>query len=136
MFLVPTQMLVAQQAKAVQNNAPSLSVALYHGELSWPKSSMNLSSFCFLLIQVGYDVLVSTPEAFRLQMVGNPEAAFSRFALVVFDEVHHVSKQHPYRKLARLLELSKPKPAVLGLTATCTYAVELSQVSSHLNTSI
>ena len=28
----------------------------------------------------------------------------SKFKLIVFDEVHHVVKNHPYRKVARLLQ--------------------------------
>jgi hypothetical protein len=58
---------------------------------------------------------------------------FTSFKFVVFDEVHHVMKKHPYRKLARLLELANPKPAILGLTATCTYAVDKSQIESDIS---
>lgn len=75
-------------------------------------------------------MLVTTPEAFHIKMAtGDPLAGFKRFSFIVFDEVHHVSKKHPYRKIARLLELSHVhKPKILGLTATCTYAVNEVQV--------
>ena len=43
-------------------------------------------------------------------------------AQVVFDEVHHVLKDHPYRKLAQQL-CKCDGPVVLGLTASLTYAV-------------
>ena len=79
-------------------------------------------------------MLVSTPEAFRIKMASGAEnASFDDFGFVVFDEVHHVMKRHPYRKIARLLEMAKnPKPTVLGLTATCTYAVNEVQVPYFL----
>jgi ERCC4-related helicase len=121
LFFVPTQMLVAQQASAVCANAPTLRVVQYHGELVWPS--------------IEYDVLVTTPEGFRLKMAsGAKNANFENFGFIVFDEVHHVMKKHPYRKIARLLELSSnPKPTVLGLTATCTYAVSELQIGSDIS---
>ena len=79
-------------------------------------------------------MLVSTPEAFRIKMASGAEnASVDDFGFVVFDEVHHVMKRHPHRKIARLLEMAKnPKPTVLALTATCTYAVNEVQVPYFL----
>jgi hypothetical protein len=67
-----------------------------------------------------------------LSQLANSGVSFSLFKCVVFDEVHHVMKKHPYRKLARLLELASPKPTILGLTATCTYAVGKVQIASDI----
>eukprot|EP01113_Clastostelium_recurvatum_P034727 TRINITY_DN4747_c0_g2_i1.p1 TRINITY_DN4747_c0_g2~~TRINITY_DN4747_c0_g2_i1.p1 ORF type:complete len:278 (-),score=86.50 TRINITY_DN4747_c0_g2_i1:44-877(-) len=119
LFLVPTQMLVAQQANALETYcSPPLRVCRYHGELRWPHESE-------------YDALVSTPEALRLKMA---ETGFSlsAFSFVVFDEVHHVMKKHPYAKVARLLQVTSPSPSVLGLTATCTYAVGEAKIEAEM----
>jgi ERCC4-related helicase len=52
--------------------------------------------------------------------------------LVVFDEVHHVLKQHPYRALAAALLDSGARPRVLGLSASLTYAVGAKKVELAL----
>jgi hypothetical protein len=53
------------------------------------------------------------------------EAGFGwkRFCICVFDEVHHVLKDHPYRKLAQSLRRSSSNVQVVGLSASLTYAV-------------
>ena len=54
---------------------------------------------------------------------------------MVFDEVHHVLKDHPYRKLAIKLRLEHPLPneiRILGLTASVTYAVEENKVKTSM----
>lgn len=55
--------------------------------------------------QISATVLVATPAAF-LSLANKDAQHFSLgcFALVVFDEVHHVIKRHPYRKVARQLQ--------------------------------
>ena len=53
--------------------------------------------------------------------------------LVVFDEVHHVLKQHPYRALAASLLDSNAQPRVLGLSASLTYAVGAKKVDAALH---
>lgn len=49
-------------------------------------------------------VLVSTPEAY-LALAKRSNSAFDlhTFSLVIFDEVHHVSKDHPYSRVAKKL---------------------------------
>ncbi|CAK0886814.1 unnamed protein product [Prorocentrum cordatum] len=83
-----------------------LRVGEYHGELQLPAE---------------WDVLVATPAAFASAQAKRTELAWSSFKLVIFDEVHHVLKDHPYRKLA--LRLRDAPACVLGLTASLTYAV-------------
>lgn len=49
-------------------------------------------------------VLVSTPEAYlALAKRSNSQFDLGTFALVIFDEVHHVSKDHPYSRVAKKL---------------------------------
>eukprot|EP01112_Ceratiomyxa_fruticulosa_P022116 TRINITY_DN8016_c0_g1_i1.p1 TRINITY_DN8016_c0_g1~~TRINITY_DN8016_c0_g1_i1.p1 ORF type:complete len:687 (+),score=123.64 TRINITY_DN8016_c0_g1_i1:101-2161(+) len=116
LFLVPTIMLVKQQSHAVESNT-GLRVAQFHGELKWPTQE--------------YDVLVSTPASFK-KKIGELKISFTMFSLVIFDEVHHVVKQHPYKKLAKLLQICAPKPRILGLTATCTYAVDGGKIGDEI----
>ena len=107
LFLVPTIPLVAQQAAALRAHPDMPTVGEYNGELSMP---------------LGFSVLVTTPKAFETcqdrvlhpppppsrystplsatphsPVQGEPTFAWSQFSTVVFDEVHHVIKDHPYR---------------------------------------
>jgi len=121
LFLVPTILLVEQQAQAVRNWT-GLNVKEYFGGATLPQQ---------------FDVLVSTPKAFQMaQGRGTQNLQWSALGLVVFDEVHHVLKDHPYRKLAlhlsRLRDQAGPSPKVLGLTASLTYAVGKNQVEAAI----
>ena len=109
LFLVPMCLLVEQQARAVRDWT-GLQVAQYMGGMQLPAR---------------FDVLVSTPKAFQTaQARGHAHLSWFSFKLVIFDEVHHVLKEHPYRKLAmQLAKLSENNPQILGLTASLTYAV-------------
>lgn len=110
LFLVPTKLLVAQQADAFEA-ATSLRVARFHGEIAVPVAS-------------SFDALVATPAAVLAQQ-RNADLALQTFGMVVFDEVHHVVKNHPYRKVAvRLQNLPEgSRPKILGLSASLTYAI-------------
>jgi superfamily II DNA or RNA helicase len=52
------------------------------------------------------------------------------FDMIVFDECHHVLKDHPHRKLAVKLGITcenlppQLRPRVVGFTASVTYAVD------------
>ena len=110
LFLVPTCLLVDQQATAVRNWLGfEKTVAEYMGGMQVP---------------IRFDVLVSTPKAFHVkQSDGEERFSWSSFDTIIFDEVHHVLKEHPYRKLALSLRKSGATPRVIGLTASLTYAV-------------
>lgn len=80
LFLVPTCLLVAQQAEALQSWT-GLDVAKYRGGMMMPPS---------------FDVLVTTPEAFRMAQrdaardnysPDSPLLQWEMFRVVVFDEV-------------------------------------------------
>ena len=113
LFLVPTCDLVDQQARAIRDWCTGLSVAEFMGHAAVPAYD-------------SFDVLVSTPEAFRrLQLRDKANFGWPHFRICVFDEVHHVLKDHPYRKLAHGLQSmhAPDSPQVLGLSASLTYAV-------------
>ena len=89
LFLVPTCMLVEQQAGQLRSWTGMI-VGEYMSGNTFP-------SQC--------DILVSTPKSFETAMLRSIAPGWSAFRTVVFDEVHHVLKDHPYRKLALKLRL-------------------------------
>ena len=119
LFLVPTVLLVSQQAGQLRSWT-SADVGEYHGSATYPSD---------------FDILVSTPKAFESAQLRDKAPAWSSFSTIIFDEVHHVLKEHPYRKLAVSLRRACPLPSgprVLGLTASVTYAVEDNKVASSI----
>jgi ERCC4-related helicase len=114
-LFVPTIALVGQQAKVMRHWAvPSCKVGEFHGETSLP---------------IDFDVLVTTPKAFESsQLSGHSLCAWHIFSIVIFDEVHHAIKDHPYRTLAQRLLRSNHTPRVVGMTASLTYAVGADKV--------
>lgn len=117
LFLVPTCLLVQQQARAVSNET-GLSVAEYMGGAAVPAA---------------FQVLVSTPAAFiSLNASSNPKFRYETFGCIIFDEVHHVMKKHPYRKIARSLSCIHPSPLILGLTASLTYAMGPNRIQAAI----
>lgn len=106
---VPTIPLVCQQASAIRNHIPTLEVGEFNGDSILPKS---------------FDILVTTPKAFEVaQSRGIESLSWMAVKLIIFDEVHHAIKDHPYRHLALKLKQSSASPRVVGLTASLTYAV-------------
>ena len=124
LFLVPTRELVNQQACVVERWCPGAVVGRYHGGIK------QLTYF---------QVLVSTSAAFRLLQANNVGVyTWNTFSLVVFDEVHHVLKDHPYRHIAMgLLEWhdnnDNKKVQTLGLSASLTYEVQELRIQETLN---
>lgn len=107
LFLVPTCLLVEQQAYAVRQHT-GLRVCEYMGGLQMPAT---------------FDVLVSTPDAFRKAQAtsGSPHISWPVFNLVVYDEVSTVAS--PQLSLLLLLTqfaFRSPRalmPCCPGLTA-------------------
>jgi len=122
LFLVPTCDLVTQQKIALKKWVGDYNVAEYHGRKAIPTAK--------------FDVLVSTPQAFlTLQRTETKTKWFSwsNFFACVFDEVHHVLKDHPYRIIAHGIKAwTFNKVQVVGLSASLTYAVEHKAVEQAL----
>ena len=129
-IFVPTILLVKQQATALREwlNNSSLVVAEYHGGQS---------------LATSFDVLVTTPKAFEIAQAKQGGSCcpmgslqWDSFRFLAFDEVHHVLKDHPYRKLATALKKhvarGGPAPHVIGLTASLTYAVKKPAIESAI----
>lgn len=79
-----------------------------------------------------FDVMVSTPAAFVSLNAANINFRYELFGLIVFDEVHHVMKRHPYRTIARNISLMTEPPRILGLSASLTYAMGPSRIQSAI----
>ena len=129
LFLVPTQDLVAQQAQVIQHWCPEAEILQFTGGMVDP-SIVDGQKTC----------LVSTPKAYLLLQQRKPAFSWPKFGFVIFDEVHHVLKDHPYRHIAlgikRFLETDQEKShriQVLGLSASLTYAVADTAITSTLN---
>lgn len=116
-FFVPTRLLVEQQAASIR---------------SW--TGLNVVEFMggVRLDVASFDVLVTTPKAFLQMQEECAELAWGAFRLVAFDEVHHLLKEHPYRKLAASLRKSAISPRVIGLSASLTYAVSAPSVEASV----
>ena len=125
LFLVPTCDLVTQQKRAIEYwVGTDYEVAGYFGGQAVPVTT--------------FDVLVSTPQAFQTLQQTETKSTFSwsNFFAVVFDEVHHVLKDHPYRIIAHDIKAweknKKQRIQVVGLSASLTYAVEHKAVEQAL----
>jgi ERCC4-related helicase len=119
LFVVPKRPLVEQQAEELRAWT-KLDVRGFHGGLSLPSQ---------------FQILVTTPKAFLMQQArGESHLSWSRISLVVFDEVHHVLKDDPMRKLALSISNSKSviNVQILGLSASLSYAMTEGKVTLDL----
>ncbi|KAI2498285.1 Double-stranded RNA binding motif [Fragilaria crotonensis] len=125
LILVPTRELVNQQALVMERWCPGSIIGRYHGGLSSDQGT--------------FHALVSSPAAFHALLANNStQYAWESFSLVVFDEVHHVLKAHPYRLIAKSLstwhrENIGRKVQILGLSASLTYNVSEVKIKNTLN---
>lgn len=126
LFLVPTCLLVQQQARAIRDET-GLDVVEYMGGTEAPPFSRR------------FHVLVSTPAAFiSINALSSSSSSsdgrfrYEAFGCVVFDEIHHVMKKHPYRSIARGLACMRSPPLILGLTASLTYAMQTSRIQTAI----
>lgn len=133
LFLVPAQDLVEQQARVIRNWCPeNTTVFEFMGGMADPCKGE----------ATGKVVIVSTPKAFSLLQRRQVHLfGWDQFGIVVFDEVHHVLKDHPYRNLALDLrdwhnckgETNKTnKIQVIGMSASLTYDIGENAITATL----
>lgn len=127
-FLVHRVPLVPQQAKVVQSVMKAdVEVGMYYGErcVDWSSSQWARSLRT-------KRVLVMTAQVF-LNLLRHGLVGIRSIALLVLDEVHHATKNHPYRRLFlefyHTLPAGEPRPRVFGMTATPVKAKAASQKS-------
>lgn len=132
LFLVPTRDLVDQQSEVLRAWCADTTVFLFTGGMAVPRTEEAKGKTC----------IVSTPKAF-LTLQNRQQDAFGweRFSIVVFDEVHHVLKDHPYRHIALGLkdwnesreEGSHGQIQIIGLSASLSYGIGESAIRTTLN---
>ncbi|KAJ3110927.1 Interferon-induced helicase C domain-containing protein 1 [Physocladia obscura] len=122
LFVVPTVVLVAQQATVLRKETKLVVAELSGGIASNAAVDSN------------FNVIVATPAAALNAAEKSPDLEFSRFQLIVFDEIHHVIKKHPYRSIALLLTSMNPtcRPRILGLTSSLTYSVGKDKIQNSI----
>ena len=112
-FLVPTVPLVNQQAKAIEMHT-NLKVGKFFGEEfdcykkeEWLKEMKK------------YQVFVMVHEIFRM-VIHHGFIPLSKLNLLIFDEVHHATKNHPYREIMICFDKCpiEDQPRVMGLSAS------------------
>lgn len=134
LFLVPTRDLVDQQSAVMKNWCDvNTNVFLFTGDMTDPPLDE---------VANGKTCIVSTPKALLSLQNRKPETfGWQAFSLVVFDEVHHVLKDHPYRHIALGLkhwqspssESSRRKIQILGMSASLAYGVGDNTIRNTLN---
>lgn len=117
-FLVHRVPLVLQQAKVIQSVMKShVHVGLYHGK----KGCDDWTSSQWMSSLRTKRVLVMTAQVF-LNLLRHGLVDIRSVALLVLDEVHHATKNHPYRRLFlefyHTLPPGEARPRVFGMTAT------------------
>lgn len=122
-FFVPTCLLVEQQANAMRERICHLRIAEFMGGKKLVED---------------FDILVSTPKAFLVAQNTHASIHWENFVIIVFDEVHHVLKDHPYRKIAQRITSARLRDSrlnllqVVGLTASLTYSCTDSAVKKSI----
>ena len=113
-MFAPTVELVAQHQRELARWAPSLSrIEALSGGRTLPTHDVP-----------PVNAIVATPAVFlRALQEGHALAQWTRFSVVVFDEVHHCTGEHPYHVLAKSLRASGCSPRVLALSASPTYKI-------------
>eukprot|EP00977_Amphora_coffeiformis_P023728 scaffold14064_cov177-Amphora_coffeaeformis.AAC.5 len=128
LFFVPTQDLVEQQALVIERWCPAACVLRFTGGMTDPQ-----------IVDASTSCLVATPKAFLHLQQRKPAFSWETFGLAVFDEVHHVLKDHPYRHIAfRIKAFLESNPTshkiqIIGMSASLTYAVRDTAIISTLN---
>ncbi|MCO5573907.1 hypothetical protein L7F22_027682 [Adiantum nelumboides] len=114
-FLVPTVMLVQQQARAIENFT-DLKVGQYNGQ----SNSMRWDLEKWKYDVYNLEVLVMTPQSL-LNVLQHAMLMFEAIKVLVFDECHHCQKNHPYALIMEnfyfKLQICR-RPRILGLTAS------------------
>ncbi|KAH8277764.1 hypothetical protein KR018_005614, partial [Drosophila ironensis] len=128
-FMCNTVELARQQAEAVRQST-NLKVGFYVGEQGvddWSRSQWSSE------IQEK-QVFVGTAQV-MVDMLSQRYLKLSSVSIVIIDECHHATGNHPFREFMRLftcVEGNTPLPRVVGLTGVLIKGSDLKQVSLKL----
>ncbi|TDH71048.1 hypothetical protein CCR75_004631 [Bremia lactucae] len=113
-FFVPTGPLVSQQAAYIrrESNFRVKELSGQHGRSAAANSDP-------ITVDGGVDVLVVTPQYF-LNLLYNNCTKITDYSVMVFDEAHHATGNHPYCELLKKLATIclQNRPHILALTAS------------------
>lgn len=115
-FLVPTVMLVQQQANAIVEYA-DLKVGQYNGQND-DRSKWDIKKWECNINNL--EVLVMTPQIL-LNVLHHAFIKLEAIKVLVFDECHHCQKGHPYAQIMEEYYFKTEicnRPKVLGMTAS------------------
>ncbi|PSR90511.1 ATP-dependent helicase DCL-2 [Coniella lustricola] len=129
-FLAPTVELCSQQYRVVMAQIPSVQAKLITG--SERVDVWSSSTWSTALINV--KIIITTPQVL-LDALLNAFIRMSSLALLVFDEVHRCSRNHPYRRIMKEFywetkDNCEPVPHILGLTASPVTSSDITTVST------
>ncbi|KAH1033291.1 hypothetical protein J1N35_045465 [Gossypium stocksii] len=112
-FLAPTVHLVNQQFDYIKFHT-SLDVEQYYGD----KGVNEWNSECWEKEIKEHDVLVMTPQIL-LDVLRNALLSLEMVSLMIIDECHHATGNHPYAKIMKeFYHKSNNKPKIFGMTAS------------------
>ncbi|RLN17370.1 hypothetical protein C2845_PM02G08360 [Panicum miliaceum] len=145
-FLVPTVVLVSQQARVIEAHT-DLRVDQFYGEMGvdlWRADTWRAAVD-------GAEVLVMTPQI----LLDNLRHSFFRLrdiALLIFDECHHANGNSPYARILKEFyhpqlnsRPSDPIPRIFGMTASlinskglqrASYSVKISDLENLMNAKV
>ena len=123
-FLVNLVPLVHQQSSVIAGHS-DLAVGKLYGELKDSvrgKSKLTVDGWRaeqWTALLESHDVIVSTAQCF-LDALIHGFVKMADVALLIFDEVHHALKNHPYLRIMKYYRLVEPeqRPKVFGMTAS------------------
>lgn len=120
-FLVPTVALVSQQATYIRSNSNLKTSKLWGGCLTGNVQLLIqiLTADVWRKEVIDADVIVMTPELLR-QAVVMKFIDMGDIHLLVFDECHHATGNHPYNAIMALVVASPldSQPRIFGMTAS------------------
>lgn len=124
-FIVPTQILVDQQALEFQRNTSGVHITKISGAHTETWKGVFTRK----------DVIVCTPKALT-NALNKREIGLEEIHLLIFDEAHHCGKRHPYKEVMDFYDsmLIKEKPLILGLTASPAGAITESATQDRIST--
>ncbi|XP_022778050.1 uncharacterized protein LOC111319571, partial [Stylophora pistillata] len=131
-FLVDRVPLAHQQRDYTKSQLIDLKVEMLVGEMESPQNRRIYHK----LANNKVDVLVLTHQIFLnfLAAEDNPPIRLSDVSVLVFDEAHHCSRNHPYNKIMEYYKKTpnRFKPVVLGLTASPAGELTFKKTSKKL----
>ncbi|XP_050365532.1 endoribonuclease Dicer homolog 3-like [Argentina anserina] len=112
-FMAPTVHLVIQQYEVIKRST-TLEVGLYYGA----KGVDDWSPECWEVEVNKHDIMVMTPQIL-LDALRNAFLRIEMICLMVFDECHRATGNHPYAKIMKeFYHKSGNKPKIFGMTAS------------------